>query len=221
MDTSMRYPHLILLALMLFGFLLLGSTAHAVDSAVESPTEMLRRAEILDLNGSPAAARKIYDALERSSPNQRPSVPSAINQFAVNNLDQAWDYFTQIQQSGLNSDREYASLWLALLYTKEKGKLPVGKDRDFLLPNLFLTPVRREIARMYRGEFPVNEFVRFINGSSINDRRDELTEIIFFTTAYLKYVAKNPAQAAALVRDNKSKLYPYSLEKPLLEMGKP
>ena len=115
MDTSVRYVYLIMLTLVLVGFLSLNTSARAVNSAAEPPAEMLRRAEVLDLNGSAGAARKIYDALERRSPNQLPSVPSAINQFAVNNLDQAWDYFTQIQKNGVNSDREYASLWLALL----------------------------------------------------------------------------------------------------------
>ena len=221
MDTSMRYPHLILLTTILLGIALPGMASPVSQAAIEPDANTLSLAESLDLDGRPAAARRMYDAIERKFPDALPGVPSAINLFALNKIDQAWDYFTQIQKRGSSTDREYASLWLALLYVKDKGKLPVGKERDSLLPDIFLTPTRREIARLYRGDLSIKEFIDFINSSSSLSQRDEFTEIVFFTVGYLRYVIKDIDEAQKIINKNKMKLFSGSLEKPLLEMGKP
>ncbi|WP_297203749.1 hypothetical protein [uncultured Pluralibacter sp.] len=221
MDTPVRRHRLILLTACLLSALALSRVACASGASTAADLNILRQAENLDLNGSSLAARKMYDIYERKHPDDTPTVPSAINLYALNRLDQVWGYFTQIQKNGTNSDREYASLWLALLYTKDKGKLPAGKERQQLLPDIFITPARREIARLYREELSLQKFTDFINTTSAFAQRDELTEIIFFTAGYIKYVMKDPAQAEKLIANNKSKLFAGSLERPLMEIGLP
>lgn len=191
---------------------------YASKQSAGPETELFNQAITLDLSGNPLAARRLYNILEQTYPHDVPSVPSAINYYALNEDVKAKNSFTLIRKFSDNSnDREYASLWLALLHAKLHGAVP----RTVLNADAFITPSRIRMARLYSGEIPINEFIERINTGSTLAQRDEFTETVFFTVAYLKYVMRNTEQAESIVRSNKNKLYSHSLERPLLEMGKP
>ncbi|WP_200781020.1 hypothetical protein [Klebsiella oxytoca] len=184
---------------------------------VASEEKLFNQAISLDLSGNALAARDIYNILNRDYPHRSPSVPSAINLYALNEVSKAKANFSQIVRSGNDSDREYAALWLALISSKENG----APARDLLPDDIFLTPSRQEIARLFRGEVSVDLMEKDIYTRQNKMQKDELTERVFFISGYLKYVLGNKGRAQKLIESNLTKLNVNSLEKPLLEMGKP
>lgn len=198
-------------------FLLLSFGADTVfashDNAKTSDHVSIKIANELDLIGQHENARKLYDHLNHSIEGSNMSVASAVNYYALGQLNEAKKSFEKIKKGNNRRDADYASLWLMLLSSIETGHYAVVDD-------FFEDPIDLATSKMLAGKLSVSIYMDYIGQYSLENiaqKKDIITQAVFFASTLLVRVKRDHKSAYEIINSNKSRLYGYSLEKPLID----
>lgn len=196
----------------------------ATPASPAARTELFQRAVADDLAGRHASARSAYDALKDSEMATQIAIPSAINLVALGQFSAARQAFDAVTASGNAHEQDYAHLWqlwlTARTYNGQPQELKKELARMASAMNVS-SPNLRELVRLYAGQSSVEAtfaVVATLPASDELQRRDALTEVIFFSGSYLQFVAHNEPAAQELYKRTKNQLNSTSLERPLINL---
>ncbi|MEB0951060.1 hypothetical protein [Citrobacter sedlakii] len=167
-------------------------------------------------------AMKGFNRLKGTDYAQVSAVPYAINLVALGKYSQAKKSFSNLKNSTLVREREYAQLWELWLTAKEwKGSnILLGKTLQRLVSAQNWHPsYMQTIAGLYAGQETVENVFRAVDALSSDPalRKDAFTEATFFAGEYLQNVKHDSAAAKQLFNANLSKLNSVSLERPFID----
>lgn len=202
-------------------------SSYAVQTVKTPPTlvdqaMLFQQAVANDLAGHNHEARMAYDALKNTDMAMQAAVPSAINFAALGQFDAASKAFEQLAASHDTRSSDYAKLWQLWLIARTHTGKPASLKKELarLASGMNLSsPGQQALVRLYAGSGSIDAAfaaVAAIPGINELQRRDALTETIFFTGGYLQYVARNNKAALQFYEREQNKLNNTSLESPLI-----
>lgn len=190
-------------------------------SQANDESVQFKQAIAFDLSGQPLLARRIYDQLKTPDLKSLAAVPSAINLAALGKYPESAAAFSAIEKSANLRDKEYAQLWSLWLTSRQWKGTPQAlaqHNSQYVKTHNWHLPWEEMIAQLYAGKITEKELMASINKMMFKDanKKDALTEGIFFAEGYLQYIKHDPKQARDLFKQYQFALHSNSLERPLL-----